>query len=62
MKNEKKSAISQMDKILKAKIRKRVELANLPFPEKVKIVAKLQGMSNGLIIASGRKPKRAWKV
>jgi len=51
-----------MDKILKAKIRKRVELANLPFPEKVKIVAKLQGMSNGLIIASGRKPKRAWKV
>ena len=51
-----------MDRILKAKHERRVELANLPFPEKVKIVVKLQEINNAWAKAAGRKPGRVWKI
>jgi hypothetical protein len=52
----------EMEKIAKAKHEHRVELARLPFPEKVKIVIELQKIHNGLAKAAGRKPIKVWKI
>jgi hypothetical protein len=51
-----------MDEISRAKLKRRVELANLPFPEKVRIVVELQKIDNSLAKAAGRKPKKVWKL
>jgi hypothetical protein len=51
-----------MERIARAKLAHRVKLANLPFPEKVSIIAELQKIDISLAIAAGRKPKRAWKI
>ena len=51
-----------MDRIASAKHERRVELANLPFPEKVRIIVELQKIGNALAKAAGRKPKRVWKI
>lgn len=51
-----------MERIIKSKHDHRVELANLPWPEKVKIVVKLQRIGNALAKAAGRKPKKVWKI
>jgi hypothetical protein len=53
---------AEMERIIKAKHDRRVELANLPWQEKVKIVVELQKIRNGLAKAAGRKPKRVWKI
>ncbi len=51
-----------MERIARAKLAHRVKLANLPFPEKVSIIAELQKIDISLAKAAGRKPKRAWKI
>jgi hypothetical protein len=56
----------QIDEFLKraakTKLERRIELANLPFPEKVRIVVELQKIRAALDKAAGRKPKRVWKI
>ena len=51
-----------MERIIKSKHDHRVKLANLPFPEKVRIVVELQKIDNALAKAAGRKPKKVWKI
>jgi hypothetical protein len=51
-----------MKRILKSKHDHRVELANLPFRKKVRIVVELQQIDNALAKAAGRKPKKVWKI
>ena len=51
-----------MKRIMRAKLDHRVKLANLPFPEKVKIIRKLQDIDNSLAKAAGRKTKRVWEI
>jgi len=53
---------AQMERIIKSKHDHRVKLANLPFPEKVRIVVELQKIKHDLDKAAGRKPKRVWKI
>ena len=51
-----------MKRITRAKLDQRVKLANLSFPEKVKIIRKLQDIDNSLAKAAGRKTKRVWDI
>jgi len=51
-----------MDEISRAKLNRRVELANLPFPDKVRITVELQKIDSCLAKAAGRKPKKVWKL
>jgi len=51
-----------LDRIAETKLARRIELANLPFPEKVRIIVELQKIDNQLAKAAGRKPKRVWEI
>ncbi|MBI4667877.1 MAG: hypothetical protein HY747_01630 [Elusimicrobia bacterium] len=51
-----------MKRLLKAKERRRRELAQLPIEEKVKILVAIQHASNQIRISCGRKPLPEWKI
>ena len=52
----------EWEKIADAKLKHRVKLANLSFPEKVKIIVELQKIDNAFAKASGRKTGKVWKI
>jgi hypothetical protein len=51
-----------MKRVAKAKLAHRVELANLPFEEKIRIMVELQKIDNKLAKAAGRKTGKVWKI
>ncbi|MCX6647076.1 MAG: hypothetical protein NTY09_12090 [bacterium] len=51
-----------LDRIEKAKHARRIELARLPFPEKVRIIVELQKIYNELAKAGGREQKIVWDI
>lgn len=63
MTSSKKTEIDAFFKrVAKAKLERRIELANLPFEEKLEIVVRLQKIKAKLDKAAGRKPCRVWKL
>ncbi len=51
----------EIARLFAAKEARRRKLAALPFPEKVKVVVRLQQMSAPIFLARGR-PVRVWKI
>lgn len=61
-KNKNSEKVGWLEKTTQSKLAHRVELANLPFEEKIRINVELQKIDNALAKAAGRKTGKIWKI
>jgi hypothetical protein len=51
-----------LNRLIKAKVARRRELAALPIEEKIEIVIALQRLQSGILRSAGRRSRRPWRT
>ena len=52
----------EVERLFRAKEKRRAALAKLPIEEKIRIVVDLQKMANDIRAATGRRKRRVWEL